>query len=418
MRISTSQIFNSGVSAMQRAQSELNHTSLQMATGRRILTPSDDPSGAAQSVKLQAAINATEQYQRNADLAKPRLALEEAQLDSYENDMQRASQLIIAARNDTNNPSNRAIIATEIRALRDGILSLANTKDANGEYLFSGTKSFESFEQPFTQDGSGTVSYAGADGEGAVRKVGITATRSIQVGDTGQSVFMDIPEKTGRVLEGVMSAGNTGSLIVEQTGISDLETFEQRSTEVFTIRFTVSGSNREYAVTDANGDPVRDKDNVPIAGPYFENVPISFAGRSITLSGDPENEDSVVSRPAPHVSIFDTLDAIATALETPVTDAATREAFSDAASTALLNIDSSLGRMNEVRTSVGLRLNTLETQAGLNDQRVLDLNTTLSEVRDLDYVEAIGRYKLQEVVLQAAQQTYVQTSRMSLFDFL
>lgn len=317
MRISTSQIFNSGVSAMQRAQAEFNHTSLQMSTSRRILTPSDDPSGATQSVKLQSAINATEQYQRNADLALPRLALEEAQLDSYENHMQRARELVVAARNDTYNPANRAIIANEIRDLRDGILSLANTQDANGEYLFSGT---QSFDQPFTQDATNKqVTYSGADGVGAVRQVQITATRSIQVGDTGKSVFMDIPDK----------AGGSGS-----------------------------------------------------------------------------------------VSIFDTLDAIATALETPATDAASREAFSDAAGTALLNLDSSLGRMNEVRTSVGLRLNTLETQAGLNDQRVLDLETSLSEVRDLDYAEAISRHKLQEVVLQAAQQTYVQTSRLSLFDFL
>ena len=74
--------------------------------------------------------------------------------------------------------------------------------------------------------------------------------------------------------------------------------------------------------------------------------------------------------------------------------------------------------MNEVRTSVGLRLNTLDTQSELNDQRVVDLKTTLSDVRDLDYADAISRFKLQEVVLQAAQQTYVQVSRLSLFDFL
>lgn len=323
MRISTPQIFQSGLSAMQSAQARLNHTSLQMSTGRRILTPSDDPSGAAQSVQLDAAIKATEQFQRNGDYAQPRLEQEEAQIDAVQNALQRARELVVTGNNDTYNQENRKTLAGEIRQLRENILGLANTKDANGEYLFAGTNSFT---QPFKAGADGAVDYVGADGIGAVRELDITSTRSISVGDTGKSVFMDIPEKSGKVVEAVAKAS--------------------------------------------------------------------------------------------YVSVFDTLDAIATELEKPTTDATSREALSEASSTALLNIDSSLGRMNDVRASVGMRLQTLDAQAGLNDQRVLDLKTTLSEVRDLDYADAISRYKLQETVLQAAQQTYVQVSKLSLFDFL
>jgi flagellar hook-associated protein 3 FlgL len=51
-----------------------------MATGRRILTPADDPGGATQAVHFKAAIKTTEQYQRNTDYAKPKLEYEESQL--------------------------------------------------------------------------------------------------------------------------------------------------------------------------------------------------------------------------------------------------------------------------------------------------------------------------------------------------
>ncbi|WP_242522986.1 flagellar hook-associated protein FlgL [Thiocystis minor] len=593
MRISTPQIFQSGLSAMQSAQARLNHTSLQMATGRRILTPSDDPSGAAQSVQLDAAIKATEQFQRNGDYAQPRLEQEEAQIDAAQNALQRVRELVVTGNNDTYNQENRKILASEIRQLRDHILDLANTKDANGEYLFAGT---ESLKQPFVAAANGVVSYVGADGSGAVREVAITSTRCIGVCDTGKSVFMAIPEKSGKVVDAVLGLTNTGDLVVQGSKISDPDGFSmagqstdpgvafvqatsstqpgqyvvnvtQAATQgvldgvvipltigaapnnaiqidvdgvtnnitltpntytdgdalaveiatqlgagvsvaydsvngfsftsdsygsssnvaitagstivgldtsssvtaagldiVGTIngqattgsgqlltatsgnasglqlriadsttgnRGTVSFSHEtgaaltvqftdasNYAVFNRDGTRALDDSGNAITGVYQEGTAIEFAGRSLTLAGTPNAGDTVTSRPAPYVSVFDTLDAIATALETPSTDEASREALSEASSTALLNLDSSLDRMSDVRASVGMRLQTLDTQAGLNDQRVLDLKTTLSDVRDLDYAEAISRYKLQEVVLQAAQQTYTQVSKLSLFDFL
>ncbi|EGV30538.1 flagellar hook-associated protein 3 [Thiorhodococcus drewsii AZ1] len=433
MRLSTSQIFQSGLSALQRAQSNLNHTNLQMATGQRILTPSDDPSGATVSVQLSAAINATEQYQRNVDLAQPRLEQEEAQLNSYENYLQRARELIVLGNNDSYNQADRMTFASEIRQLREGILGLANSKDSNGEYLFSGT---ESFVQPFAVDGDGQVSYVGADGEGSVRNVAISGTRSIQVGDTGKSIFMNIPEESGKLIEALPAEDNTGSLVVTETAVTDYDEYVKsvdygpgfdgpNSDRTFNIEFKLNTvtNDMEYTVFDAaSSSVVLDKSDQPIQDVVFDPAlpfPIQFAGRSVTLSGVPEDGDTVTSRPARYVSIFETLDSIATAFEAPLaTDSAGRETLSRAVDIAFNNIDSSLERMNEVRTSAGLRLNAIDVQTDLNSQRKLDLNSTLSDVRDLDYAEAISRFKMEQVVLEAAQQTYTQVTKMSLFDYM
>jgi flagellar hook-associated protein 3 FlgL len=154
------------------------------------------------------------------------------------------------------------------------------------------------------------------------------------------------------------------------------------------------------------------------------NQPIEFAGRRVTLtvpnttpSTEPSAGDEILSRPITQVDLFKTLDDIATAFEMSATDE-TRETLSQATSMSLRNLDSGLERINEVRTSVGLRLDTIDTQTELNDERLVDLDSTLSEIQDLDYAEAISRFQLQQTVLQAAQQTYVQVSRLSLFDFL
>jgi flagellar hook-associated protein 3 FlgL len=63
-------------------------------------------------------------------------------------------------------------------------------------------------------------------------------------------------------------------------------------------------------------------------------------------------------------------------------------------------------------------LQVIDTQTQSNEGRKLDLRSTLSELEDLDYAEAISRFKFQQVALEAAQQAYVQTNRLSLFNFL
>lgn len=445
MRISTPQIFQSGLSAMQSAQAKLNHTRLQMATGRRILTPSDDPGGAAQSVQLDASIKTTKQYQRNADYAQPRLEQEEAQIDAIQTAVQRVRELVVAGSNDTYNQSNRDIIASEIRQLRDDIFDIANTQDANGEYLFAGTRSRTS---PFVMADDGQVSYVGAEGTGAVRELAITSTRRIAVGDTGATVFMEIPELSGLLTEVVPKSTNTGTVDAAKVEAGNIDDALNSAGETLRIRFKFPLENLdpligksgsvEYQIVDLDGNSVRDSNGNYLSGTYGSadiagnfvppvpaNTPIEFAGRRVTLTGSPAtptslpySADELISRPVPQVSLFQTLDSIVKALEAPQSDEAGQELFSQASSMALRNLDSGMDRLNEVRTSVGLRLSTLEIQTDLNEERRLNLESTLSDVRDLDYADAISRYKLQETVLQAAQQTYVQTSKLSLFDFL
>ncbi|MGQ9659957.1 MAG: flagellar hook-associated protein FlgL [Thermochromatium sp.] len=451
MRISTNQIFQSGLSAMQTAQSKVNKAGLQLATGRRILTPADDPGGAAQSVYFKAAIKNTEQYQRNSDLARPRLEYEEAQLVAVGNTLQRVRELVVAGNNDTYNPENRKIIASEIRQLRADILGLANSQDANGEYLFAGTRSQR---QPFVVGDDGRVTYVGAEGPGSVREVDITSNRRIAIGDTGAHVFMNIPERSGLLTEAILRPVTTsGTLNVTKVEVANLSEALDHAGQSFRIRFRFPPEDPDpligrsgpiqYQIVDLDGNAVKDANGQYIGGVYGEAdvagnfIPptppdkptvIEFAGRRLTITGgpaapldlatNPYSEDEILSRPVTQVDLFKTLDDIATAFETPITNETERETLSRATSMALRNLDSALERVNEVRTSVGLRLGMIDTQTELNDERVVDLKSTLSEIQDLDYAEAISRFQLQQTVLQAAQQTYVQVSRLSLFNFL
>ncbi|MBK1641065.1 flagellar hook-associated protein 3 [Chromatium okenii] len=431
MRISTPQIFNSNLATMQRAQSKLNQTNLQLSSGRTFLTPADDPNAAAQTVQLDVAIKTTEQYQRNNDLVRPQLEQEETQIEASQNILQRVRELVVAGSNDTYIYENRSIMAREIRELREDLIGIANFKEANGEYLFAGTRSHT---EPFIVSDTGVVSYVGAAGAGSVRTIDITNNRQIRGGDTGEAVFMAIPERSGLLTEAVPKATNTGTMEVASVASANLEDALNSADQTLRIKFSYPATHPgavEYNVLDMDGHAVRDNNGALISGTYGStdaggvfmpptpaNQPIEFAGRQITIEGAPANGDEVISRPVTQVSIFQTLEDIASAFEQSLSPEKDREMLSKASSIALRNVDSGLAQFSEIRTTVGVRLATLDTQTELNAERILDLSNTRSEVRDLDYAEAISRFKLQEVVLEAAQKTYIEMNKMSLFDLL
>ena len=191
MRIGTLQLFRQGVNAILDQQTRVAGTQLQLASGKRINKPSDDPIGAAQLVGLSESLKVTEQYQKNIDHARSRLELEDAALGSVGDALQRARELAVQGLNDTNGAQDRAAIAQEIRQLTDEVLGLANRKDGAGEYLFAG---FQGQNAPFSHDGSGNFSYAGDQGQ---RQVQVGPARQVADGDSGLDVFMKVPAAGG-----------------------------------------------------------------------------------------------------------------------------------------------------------------------------------------------------------------------------
>jgi flagellar hook-associated protein 3 FlgL len=429
MRVSTEQIFRSGVESMQRGQNALNFTGMQLSTGKRILTAADDPSGATQSAQFREIIKSVKQYQRNIELAQPNLQQEEWAIAGVTDHLQQVRELVIQGANDSQTNETRGYIAGEIREIRDAIYDLTNTQNANSEYLFSGSKSLIT---PFRADEDGRVSYVGAEGEGSVREVAISALRKVSIGDNGAEVFMDIRENDGRVSADIMRNNNNadprGDLVIEKTQVSDLQTFLEgtNATDYFEISFLDNAGTIQYQIERFSPDGASQGLEV---GPtdYSSGSTVEFAGRSLVLSGEPLQPNGgaaadpnyvVTSRAAEHVSLFQTLDAIATAFETPSTNDSSRADLTNAVNRALADIDASFVNLSEVRSTIGTRLQDLEDQDNLNANRLLDLESTLSEIEDLDYAEAISRFTFEQTALEAAQRSYVQINRLSLFNFL
>ncbi|MGB5569570.1 MAG: flagellar hook-associated protein FlgL [Sedimenticolaceae bacterium] len=211
MRISTSQIFRQGVDAMLEKQREVSRTELQVATGKRILTPSDDPSAAVRILDLQESQKRLAQYQRNADVATAKLDQEETALQGMENLLQRVRELALQGNNDPTGAEGRSAIAAEVRQHIESFLQIANSQDANGEYIFAG---FQSQTRPFSHDGIGGFSYSGDSGQ---RMIKIGDSREVAIGDPGNMLV-----GIGEVLNSLaanLEAGNG-----DPSALSDIDT--------------------------------------------------------------------------------------------------------------------------------------------------------------------------------------------------
>ena len=193
MRISTSWFYQQGLNAMLSQQAELMKTETQLATGKRILTPADDPAAASKILDLDKLIETTGQYQRNADAAEARLQVQDAVLAEAGDLLQRIRELAVQANNDGLSVEDRDAIAIEVRQHLDGLLQLANTRDGNSDYLFAG---FQTETQPFAHDGMGNFNYAGDQGE---RLLQIGSSRYVTAGDSGDAVFMHVDDGAGGV---------------------------------------------------------------------------------------------------------------------------------------------------------------------------------------------------------------------------
>ena len=191
MRISTL-LFNERISnEILNRQSEMAETQLQLSTGRQILRPSDDPISSKQALDVQKFLDTTNQYQKNIDIVRGRLELEETVLAESMDVLQRLNELALQANTDTYTATDKGLIAEEVDQLLGELVAIANTRDSNDEYLFSG---FQRETKPIVDAGGGVYQYQGDQGQ---RLIHIAADRKVADAETGFEAFMDIPASGG-----------------------------------------------------------------------------------------------------------------------------------------------------------------------------------------------------------------------------
>jgi len=406
MRVSTSQIFNQGIQQFQNLNAQQARTQEQVATGKEVLSPSDDPVASTRIVQLKDDLARSEQYQDTLDMTQTRLEREDGTLSSYTDALARTRELMVQAGSGSLSESDRESIAQELRQVKGQMVSLANTKGPEGEFLFAG---FQGGEKPFGEDVSGNIEYRGDSGE---RSVQIDDGVTIKVNDNGRETFEAIP--SDRPTFNTRAAqNNEGSGRISSGVVTDREEFEQFYPDDLVVTFDEVSGNTEYTVKSQ-----RTGEEFISGEDYVSGNPIEVNGMRFEVSGEPKKDDTFTVTSGDQQSIFGTMEKMIEGLETHPNTPEGREALEDTIDQGLANLQNAEDRATEIQAGVGTRLNTVEsTKEFLKDSDLL-AQETLSDLEDVDYAEAISRLTQQNFTLQAAQQSFARISRLSLFDAL
>ena len=399
MRISSIEQFQQGIDSILDQQARLNRTQQQLATGKNVLSPSDDPAAAVQLLALSSLKVRNEQYDRNAAGAQNELELQESVLASSGNVLQRVRELVIQANNATQSNESRAAIGGEINNLADELLQLANTKNASGEYIFSG---YNSRTPAFTRGGTG-FEFQGDQGQ---RLLQVSEDTQLSVRDSGQDIFEGMVVGDGRfLLQSPIT--NIGSALVKMSSTTDAIPDDY----TVTLSQAAQGDPVLYSVVGAQGGAIA-------TGTYESGAAITFNGITLVVEGTVENGDSYSVVQSARQNIFQSVQAIADALLSQTNSSSAVSKLTNDLGQAIGTLDQGLEHLQGRRTIVGNRLQTLENRIEKNADERLRLETQVSEIQDLDFAEAVSRLNLQSTALQAAQQAYVKIQGLSLFNFL
>lgn len=337
MRISTSQIFERNIAALQNNQAQLAQTQAQVASGKKMVTPSDDPVRSARSLELQQSQSVNKQFLANIGYAKDQLGITDTKLTSMTDTLQYMRQQFIKAGNGGLSAQDKAAIASDLRSQLDNLVALANSKDGQGNYLFAGYKN----DTP-------PIAFGDHDGDPT------TPDLYYYQGDAGTLQMQVGPERKMDILVPGSAAGGGGLFDADQ--------------------------------------------NLYTTGTPATYPPAQFFNQLKTA-----------------IDAIDPATAGATTLPAAYIDPDTGP---NPTSYGLDTVDAFMNRISVYQSKVGSQLAELDSLDYAGQTIDQQYATARSRIEDLDYNEALSRLAQQQLVLQAAQQSFARVSNLSLFQYL
>lgn len=235
MTISTRIYNDQAISAVNRLTSDLQKIQTQIATGKTTTRASDNPVAAANATFVRDQQQILDRYATNIERARTRLVLTESTIEDSVNILQRAYELTVQADNDVLTATDRRAIGLEVAQLKQALIGIANTRDSDGDYIFSG---YRVTTKPFVADEDGHVRFHGDRGQ---HRVQISETLQVRTGLDGADAFMRVDTDHG--IKGIFDtlAAIENQLLVGEKHTSGIEELKS-AIEHFTNQQTLVGA--------------------------------------------------------------------------------------------------------------------------------------------------------------------------------
>ncbi len=286
--------------------------------------------------------------------------------------------------------------------------------DTNGNDVTSEASSTNGAFDPNATDGT-TINFRGATFELDVALKSADEQGDMDTLLTGYSFSFGVADTEVAITR---SASNTSTAQITSGSVTNQTVYTtQFPNNGVQIRFTSATDYEVYAQPVLNG-------NTPISSGTLSGIypdTISFAGVEVQISAAAAAGDTFVvqGKSAETQSVFETLTSLSSTLKTPVAgDTAAQLALRDSVASALSNLDNGMRQVDATVSSIGARLNVIDTLGTENQSLQISTASNQSSIRDTDMSEAISRLVLQQTKLEAAQASFVKISQLSLFNKL
>lgn len=284
MRISSQQMFNIARKSMADVSESVMNTQEQMSTGKRVLTPADDPVASTRILQLTDELSNIDQYMKNIDIAQNNIALEEALLNNVTGIVQRMQELAVAAGNTASLTANEyRAMASEVSTRLDELVNVLNTQNANGDYIFGG---YKSSDKPFVGDSLTGFSYRGDEGQQFIK---IANNTSLAATDSGKELFVDV-DSAEKTVNTYPSPGNQSDPPVQISigQIVDQAEYEKFYPEDIVITFNADSNltppGKNFTATERSTGRVIVANQAHISG-----EDITLRGVRFKIVGSPES---------------------------------------------------------------------------------------------------------------------------------
>lgn len=423
MRISTTMQYQSHLNYLQTANIRVDQASKQYNTGLKFQTAGEDPGGMAAKIKYQSDIVSYERYANNAKVVSDALDQEETALGQIWDVMSSIQTRLIQAINGTLDDGSRQALAEDIKQSRDQLYSLMNTKNAEGEYIFSGAQS----DRPtytVTSDGNYIC-----NADGSTKNVNVSPTITVQTTDSGLNIFENVMYAYDFGVDYTKPADTiTGSTV------SDYDQFNAFFKDHFSYgdNGTAAGSPENEWVVVFTGEDTFELCPFPamagneVASGEIKDGKIEVMGMSFTLAEDydPSTGDFIhinLEQPSSG-NILNKLTDIVNKLSLPQ-DEWEENGMSMSSLTHDLaemqeNLNIAKKQVDSYRGMVGAR--------GANIDAIITSDETLSDIKseakanvsEIDAFEAVSNLLIAQNALQVAQQSYNLVHSTTLFDYM
>jgi flagellar hook-associated protein 3 FlgL len=411
MRISTNEFFREKISMINGHYEKLSKLMEQQSKGDKLLAASDDPILASRITTITDYIDELNAYKQNELIANNRNRMFQSSMDVAVSATDQIKQIISRASSDLVSDNERATMAATLSSHLANLLNSANTRDSNGDYIYSG---FNSSSQPYVIQG-GSYQYQGTID---TTTINIGPNSSVLYAESGFDVFGNIPLGNGTFIVSA-SSGNTGFASTTPGNVVNPASYVPDN---YTISFMDNGSGQlVYTVFGASSGQVIPPPpaSIPAQAPQYVNGgDITFNGMTLNISGTPNIGDTFQVAPSKNQDVFDSLQQLINLLNTPTANNQTKiAAFHQSISQFSATFDQVFNHFNNYRSEVGSRGQLISSQVKLNEDLRLSQEDIKKSLSEISFTEVTGDIAKETLFLKATLGAYTQIQQ-TLLDML